>query len=480
MEILYALIGLAVGIFVFWLLTRRNQTNIFQADQQNALFDEKSRNAALAATLEQTEKQITQLKENYDSQKKEIETKNSELIKQQKEFYESKLSTIETEFEACKRARITAEASLTDSRSHFRQQEDRIKAQKEEIEALNERFKKEFENIANKIFENKSQRFTEQNKNSLEALLNPLKERIQLFEKKVDDSYKQEASERNSLKGEIKSLLELNAKISNDANNLAKALKGDNKLQGNWGERILESILEGSGLLKNQMYKTQVTLSNAAGEIIKPDAVVYLPENKHIIIDSKVSLLAYNNFIMVESEDEKQKWIKEHINSLRSHVKLLSDKNYYTSIQLNTPEFVLMFVPIESSFAMALQNDIDLFNYAWERKIIIVSPSTLQATLMTISSIWKQEMQTRNAIEIAAEGGKLYDKFAAFVEDLEKIKSAIDRSGEAYDAAMNKLKSGKGNLLNRVEHLKRLGAKASKQIPDRLLDIESDDEEGNE
>lgn len=479
MEVLYVILGLVLGVLLFVIMNRKRNPEAMNNEIQNQFIESDKKNAVLNALLEELEKKVADTKSEAESKIIEQRDKYDQLKEQIEKHASDKLNALQQRFDETEKAKIKAETSLLEAREHFMQQEKRIKEQKDEIEKLNERFQKEFENIANRILDDKSKRFTEQNKSNLDALLNPLKERIQIFEKKVDESYKLEASERNSLKGEIKSLLELNARISQEANNLAKALKGDNKLQGNWGEKVLESILEGSGLLKNQMYKTQESLTNAAGDIIKPDAIVYLPEQKHIIIDSKVSLIAYNQFIAEEKEEEKVRWLKEHVISIKSHVKLLAEKNYYTSRELNTPEFVLMFVPIESSFALALQTDLELFNYAWERRIIIVSPSTLQATLMTVSSIWKQEMQTRNAIEIATEGGKLYDKFASFMEDLKKIKTNLDRSNEAYDAAMNKLSTGKGNLLNRVEHLRKLGAKTTKQINESLPGHEEDNDNEN-
>lgn len=342
--------------------------------------------------------------------------------------------------------------------------------QKQEVNDLQQKFQKEFENLANKILEEKSQKFTEQNRNNLDVILNPLKEKIKDFEDKVEKTYKAESNERISLKEQIKNLLDLNKQLSTDANNLATALKGDNKMQGNWGELVLEKILESSGLIKDSEYKTQVVTTNVDGEKIKPDVVVFLPDQKHLIVDSKVSLLAYNGYIASTDDELRQRYSKQHIESVRSHIKLLSDKNYQTAAGYQSPDFVLLFMPIESAFSLALQADPDLYNFAWDRKIVIVSPTTLLATLRTIASIWKQERQVKNALLIAEEGGKMYDKLHAFVEDLTNVGKKMDSAKADYTEAMKKLYEGTGNLVNRAQKMKDLGAKATKALPPTLVE----------
>lgn len=346
----------------------------------------------------------------------------------------------------------------------------RLLEQKEELEQLNQKFNKEFENLANRILDEKSQKFTEQNRSNLDVILNPLKEKIKEFEQRVEQTYKIESAERITLKTEIKNLIDLNKQLSEDANNLAVALKGDNKQQGNWGELVLEKILERSGLKEGTEYKTQVTTANGDGRTIKPDVVIFLPDEKHIIVDSKVSLVAYEACVNAPDEESRTRFLKQHIESVRSHIKLLSDKNYQTANGYHSPDFVLLFVPIESSFSLALQADNELFSFAWDRKIVIVSPSTLLATLRTIASIWKQERQTRNALEIADEGGKLYDKFVAFYEDLKDVGKKMDGAKESYVDAMKKLYDGSGNLVRRAEKMRELGAKSNKQLPQNLID----------
>ncbi|MBI4946176.1 MAG: DNA recombination protein RmuC [Bacteroidetes bacterium] len=354
--------------------------------------------------------------------------------------------------------------------------EEKLKTQKEEVDTLQKTFTTEFENLANKILEDKSKKFTEQNKTNLENILNPLKENIAKFEKKVDNTYKAEASERNSLKGEIKALVTLNKQISEEANNLAKALKGDSKKQGNWGEIILEKVLERSGLQKGLEYEMQVSITTEDGKRVQPDAIINFPDKKHIIIDAKVSLVAYEAFVNASDEEDRETNLAAHVISVKNHIKGLSEKNYQGLGQLNTPDFVLLFIPIESSFSLAVQADNELFNYAWERKIVIVSPSTLLATLRTISSIWKQERQTRNALEIAKQSGDLYDKFVGFVEDLLSIGKKMNDAKSSYDDAMKKLSSGKGNLVRRAETIKELGAKTTKDISQSLLERAKENE----
>jgi len=341
--------------------------------------------------------------------------------------------------------------------------QEKLMTQKQELEELQKKFTTEFENIANKILEDKSQKFTNQNKANLDQILKPLGEKIKDFEKKVEDRYVDGAKGRAALLEQIKTMSDLNHKMREEASNLTKALKGDNKVQGNWGELILERILESSGLNKSQEYFTQESTINDQGKRIQPDVVVKLPDNKHVIIDSKVSLIAYEAYVNGAQEDQELH-LKNHLLSVKNHIKGLHEKNYQSGEKFNTPDFVLLFIPIEASFGIAVQADQELQRYAWERKIVLVSPSTLLATLRTIASVWKQEHQNRNVMEIARLAGTMYDKFEGFIEDMQKIKRGVDSSNEAFDKAMNKLKDGKGNLISTAEKIKKLGAKANKQI----------------
>ena len=357
--------------------------------------------------------------------------------------------------------------------------QQKLTEQKSEVENLQEKFTKEFENLANKIFEEKGNKFTEQNKEKLSDILNPLGEQINKFEQKVEDTNKESIKGHASLKEQLQMLKEMNQQITQEAKNLTTALKGQSKTQGNWGEFILESILEKSGLVKGREYVVQESITAESGRRFQPDVIITLPENKSIIIDSKVSLVGYEKFVSSEDENEKQLGLREHINSIRSHIKNLSGKNYQNLYQLDSLDFVLMFMPIEPAFAVAVQSDASLFTDAFEMNIVIVSPSTLLATLRTISSIWRQENQNKNALEIARQSGEMLDKFASFVDDLITIGKGLVSTKDNYDKAMNKLTEGRGNLISRSEKIKKLGAKASKSLPTGVLnraDIEGEEE----
>lgn len=368
-----------------------------------------------------------------------------------------------------------------DTYSKFIKAQETLLAQREKhaqqelyISDLQQRFKIEFENIANKLLEEKSTRFAEHNRSQMDVILNPLKENLKAFEDKVEKVYKSESDERHVLKGVISQLMIQSKQIQEDANNLTRALKGDSKKQGNWGEVILERILEKSGLVKDREYRIQVSLTSVSGSRVQPDVIIDLPDDKHIVIDAKVSLTAYERMVSAEVEADRIQQLKQHILSIKTHIQGLSAKSYHELYQINSPDFVMLFIPIESSFGIAVQQDAELFNYAWDRKVVIVSPSTLLATLRTISSIWKQERQNRNVLEIARLSGNMYDKFVGFLTDMEGIGRNIRQSQDAYDKALNKLSTGSGNLTNTSEKIKKLGAKTTKQIDTRFLDSEQD------
>jgi len=346
------------------------------------------------------------------------------------------------------------------------QHEDKIQL----LENAREKMSLEFKNLANEILEKKGKDFTESNRTNLETILNPLRERIQQFEKKVEDTYDREAKERFSLAREIKSLQELNVRISEDAINLTNALKGESKTQGAWGEFILEKLLEQSGLRKGREYEIQVNLRSEEGKKLQPDVIIHLPENKDVIVDSKVSLTAYERYYSESDEDKKTEALKQHIQSIRTHIRTLSDKNYQNLEGVRSLDFIMMFLPVEAAFALAVQHDQTIFTEAFDRNIAVVGPTTLMATLRTIQNIWRYEDQNRNAMDIAVRAGRLYDKFVGFAEDLEKIGVQIDQTRATYDSAHKKLSSGHGNLVSNVEKLRVLGAKASKRLPERLIE----------
>ncbi|WP_321997982.1 DNA recombination protein RmuC [Draconibacterium orientale] len=448
MEIIYLVAGVVVGgIVAFMFLKLQAQSG--QADAGKLLFEKESEFLAQKAEIE---KQGLVWQERYNALKNEAEEWKSELHDYREE-------------------NIVLNVRLENARVQFENQEQKLNEQREELEQIQKKLTVEFENVANKILEKNSEKFTAANQKNISEVLNPLKEKIQLFEKKVDDTYKQGLKDQTDLKAELKKLYDLNNKISEEANNLTKALKGDVKKQGNWGEVVLERILERSGLNEGEQgYQKQFSDTTEDGKRIQPDIVINLPDNKHIIVDSKVSMIAYERAVNAESDEERVKCVKEHLVSLRTHIKGLSEKHYQTAGKLNSPDFVLLFIPIEASFGVAIQEDQELFTYAWDQKVVIVSPSTLLATLRTISSIWQQENQTRNAIEIAKQGGALYDKFVGFITDMETIGKNLSTTQKTYDSAVNKLHTGAGNLVRRAENIKKLGAKATKELPQKMLE----------
>ena len=383
--------------------------------------------------------------------------------------FQSEKERLFTDLDNERKKLSVANNALESSRSYYKAQQEKIADLNLERDKNQEKFNKDFELIASKILEEKTNKFTEQNRSNLDILLTPLKENIKAFEEKVDRVYKVEADERNILKGVISQLMDLNKMMSLETQNLTRALKGDNKKQGNWGEMILERVLERSGLTKNQEYRIQASLQSVDGNRFQPDVIIDLPDNKHLIVDSKVSLVAYSRLVDCEIELDKEIYIKQHIASLRNHITELSVKNYNDLYKINSPDFVMLFIPIESCFSIAVQKDAELFNYAWDKRVVIVSPSTLLATLRTIASIWKQDRQNRNVMEIARLSGEMYDKFVGFAVDMESIGKNIKQSQESYEKAFNKISTGRGNLATTAEKIKKLGAKTSKQIDQKFL-----------
>ncbi|MEL6304429.1 MAG: DNA recombination protein RmuC [Bacteroidota bacterium] len=340
--------------------------------------------------------------------------------------------------------------------------------QKKEVEQLQEKFTKDFEILANKILEDKSKRFTEKNKENIENILTPLNKKIKEFEDKVEKSQKENISIHSALKEQLLHLQNQNLRITQEAENLTKALKGDSKMQGNWGELVLERVLEKSGLEKDREYSVQQSFTLEDGSRVMPDVIIHLPDGKKMIVDSKVSLTDYERYTNAEEAD-KPSFLKDHIASLRKHVLQLSAKKYEDLYAMESPDFVLMFVPIEPAFAIAINEDSSLYNKAFEQNIVIVTPSTLLATLRTIDSMWSNEKQQRNAMEIARQAGALYDKFEGFVTDLTRVGKKMDEAKNEYRGAMNKLVEGRGNLVTSVEKLKKMGAKAKKSLPEPNL-----------
>lgn len=449
MELVYLLIGIAVGFaigFLFFKLKTKPETNEVDKHAYDTLLAEKNLLQVEKGRLEGTANSV-----------------NSELAetKQQLNIQREKVIQLTNDLATSNNAMQNLQQKLTE--------------QKQEVEQLQERFKIEFENIANKLLEEKSEKFTKQNQDKIGEILKPLNEKIKSFEDKVEQTHKETLEKNAGLVQQILSLKDLNLQMSEEARNLTKALKGDNKAQGNWGEVILERVLEKSGLTKNREYFVQESVTTEDGKRLQPDVVIHLPDNKNVVVDSKVSLVDYERFVSANTEEEQLAALKKHIQSIRNHVKGLSEKNYHQLYGAGSPDFVLLFVPIEPAFILAVQHDSDLFNEAFERNIVIVSTSTLLATLRTIASIWRQENQNKNALEIARQAGDLYDKFHGFVEDLIKVGKQIDGSKQVYEEAMKKLYDGKGNLVTRAQRIKELGAKASKSLPQSLLDRAEED-----
>lgn len=386
------------------------------------------------------------------------------VLESKKNFLENQLKNIQAELslERNKCFQLSNDLSKADAKSDYLQ--EKMMEQKAELAELQHKFYKEFENLANKILEEKSEKFSNLNKVNLDEILKPLNERIKDFEKKIEENIKENIERHTSLKEQIFSLNQLNQQISKEANNLASALKGQVKVQGKWGEIILENILEKSGLTRGREYFVQTTIGQS-----RPDIVINLPENKILIIDAKVSLTAYEKFCSEEDELQKAKHLREHIISLRSHIRGLSEKNYQNLYSTGSPDFILLFVPIEPAFNLAVINDGELFNEAFDKNIVVVSTSTLLATLRTIASIWRQENQTKNVLRIAQESGALYDKFVGFVTDMQSIGKKLNDTQDCYESALNKLHTGKGNLISRAESIKKLGAKTTKAIPEEFI-----------
>ncbi len=442
MELVFLFIGIAIGFLLAWFISKSVYSKPLVSNDE----------------VERLKSEI-QVLNNQNSKAEERNRIVSEtLANKEKELSEERGKV------------VSLSAGLSKTTADFENLKVKLAEQKSELENLQLKFVKEFENLANKIFEEKGKTFALQNKTNLDEVLNPLKERIKEFEKKVEETYDKESKQRFSLEREIKSLVEANQKISKEANDLTNALKGQAKTLGNWGEVILESILQKSGLVKDREYFLQKSFIDEEGKRLQPDVLVNYPGGKSIIIDSKVSLLAYDRYSAAESKEEQQTALAEHLQSVRNHIIGLSKKNYQDIYEIKTLDFVMMFVPIEPAYMLAIQSDTELWNFAYDRRILLISPTNLIAALKMINSLWQQEYQNKYAMDIAKQAGALYDKFVGFVEDLITVGKKMDDAKSSYEGAMRKLHEGKGNLIRSVENIKELGAKASKVIPPALLE----------
>ncbi len=449
-------------------------------DEQNTLRSEKT---ILETKLEQTsllliekerllkieQEQTRNLGQNLASRSSELKSAEDRT-----KDLESKYQTLSGEFKTLQQKSIELEKTLSGRNIEFKTLEENMARQKEEIEKLNTKFNDEFQKIANQILLNNSSSFNKQTGETLDTILKPLRENLEKFEKKVDNTRLEQAKETSSLKEQISLLEKLNLTMTDEARNLTNALRGDNKAQGNWGEGILERILDKSGLEKGRDYLIQQQLISEDNNRFTPDVIVNLPDNKNLVIDSKVSLVAYDNYCSTDNKEQKAKFLKDHIDSLYNHIKMLSAKEYFKLKGLNSPDFVLLFIPIEPSFSLAMHEDPGIYNHAFEKNILLVTPTTLIGALRVISVIWKQEKQNRNVSEISKEAGNMLDKFQGFVEDMKKIGDSIANTDKIYQSAFNKLSSGKGNLINRARKIESLGGKGSKSLPEDLIGIEEE------
>ena len=363
-------------------------------------------------------------------------------------------------------------AALENEVKNLNEQNDNLQQNSETTEQL---LRKIMQDVTNEGLLKQGEVLTKQQEKTLSDLLNPLRDRIKDFENKVDETRKETTTGNIQLLEQIKNLTALNNTVTEQTQNLTNALKGNTKMQGGWGEMILESVLENCGLTRGREFETQFTTSSSSGATIKPDAVIFLPEQKNIIVDAKVSLTAYEQYTSAEDGSaKKENALKAHVLSLKNHIKQLSEKDYHTALDLHSPEFTLMFIPIESGFALTMQTDKDLFEYAWSKKIVLVSPSTLLATLRTVASVWKAENSNKNTVEIARQAGEMFDKFVGFAETLTKVGDAIKKADSVFEDAYSKLRTGKGNLVRRADSLRKLGLTTSKNLPANLLPDEDE------
>ena len=448
MEILYPILAFIFGAVLAYFIVKSSSIS-------RKIYDELQQN------FSQKEAEFNKILAEISAENK---SKNQKIAEQQE--LNSKQNTEIKELQNDKNQLIGLKSQLSAQNENLQKLLD---SQKEEIAKMQEVAKTEFQNLANKILEEKTLKFTEQNQQNLKNILNPLQEKITDFEKKVENTHKESIDYHAALRQQIIGLKDLNVQMSKETVNLTKALKGDSKIQGNWGELVLERVLEKSGLEKGREYEIQKSFVTEEGNRVQPDVVINLPDGKKMIVDSKVSLTAYEKYINEDDEEQKSAFLKEHVNSLKRHVEQLGNKNYQHLYEMESPDFVLLFIPIEPAFAIALNEDTQLYNKAFEKNIVIVTPSTLLATLRTIDSMWTNQKQQDNAIEIARQAGALYDKFEGFVTDLVKIGKKMDEAKSEYEGAMNKLVDGRGNLITSVQKLKIMGAKAKKSLPDPIL-----------
>ncbi|MFL0809453.1 MAG: DNA recombination protein RmuC [Agarilytica sp.] len=449
---------LALAIVAVLLYKKLNQYIQAHKQLKEAIGTTESRLKEKQAAAEQTERR-------YERELTRLETLVEEKTNQQQQQ--------ELQLESLNK---TKEEHLQ-LQARFEEKEKQLQSKEALLEESKRSLLKEFELAAGKLFDSKQQSFSQQSIQGLETVLNPFKQQLQNFNKQVEEVYHKENTQRNQLIGQIGELQKQTQKISADANNLASALKGDNKVQGQWGEIVLERLLEQSGLEKGREYDTQLGFKSDTGQQYRPDVVIHLPEEKDIVVDSKASLVEYERYASAQDESDRAQALKGHIDSIKTHIKGLSLKKYEQLEGIKTLDFVFMFVPIEAAYVIAVQSEPGLFKEAYDKNIMIVSPSSLMVALRTVETMWRYEKQNKNAEKIATSAGRLYDQFVLVMTALEEVGSYINKAGESYDTVFNRLSSGRGNILKRIDDIKKLGAKASKQLPketQKRLDAERD------
>lgn len=454
--IIAILISAAIGGYLGMLFTK------LKSKSEKSTLEERNTNI---------QQQFNDFKAFHDSENQ----RQNEAFNLQLNELRQQIAKTENEREDIRREKEFLNAELTRRNTEYDNLQQLNLKRDEELAQQQEQLRKDFELLANKILEEKTNKFTEQNKENIKNILNPLQEKIQTFEKKVEDTQKESISMHSALKEQLLGLKDLNQQMTKEATNLTRALKGDSKMQGNWGELVLERVLEKSGLEKDREYFVQQNFTRQDGTRVLPDVVLHLPDHKKMIIDSKVSLTDYERYVNAE-EDQRAVYLKAHLNSIKKHIEQLSEKNYQDLYDIESPDFVLLFIPIEPAFAIALNEDNTLYNKAFEKNIVIVTPSTLLATLRTVDSMWNNEKQQQNAIEIARQAGALYDKFEGLVKDLTGVGKKLDDAKKDYSSAMNKLVEGRGNLITSVEKIKKLGAKAKKSLPENIVKRANNDD----
>lgn len=483
LALLYFLLGLVIGIIAFLFYRANSVSKSVHESMTNNYHELKNNTSILHERNSKLTEELTLLKtqtNDHIQEKNALHSENAGLLSSLS-IIKNQVSQLSTEIQEQKTTNnqqqeeiLRLHRGISASTEMNKSMVQKLENQKKEIEDFRTQSNLEFQNIANKIFEEKSEKFAQTNKDNIENILKPLGENIDNFKKKVEETYDKESKERFSLEGKVKELIELNNKLSNEANNLTSALKGQSKKQGNWGEIILESILDKSGLKKNREYFTQETITSEDGRQLRPDVIIHLPENRKIIIDSKVSLVHYERYCSEDNQELQDNFLKQHIQSVYQHVDDLSKKKYDALTE--SLDFTMMFIPIEPAYLLAIQEDPELWSYAYNKRILLISPTNLIAALKLISDLWKREQQSRNALEIANQGTRMYEKFVGFLETMEDVGRHMNRGQDAYLKAVNQLKDGRGNLVTQALNLKKLGLNSNKEIPSSFLPLGEDDE----